>query len=66
MEDRHKKGVVMKKQLVVSGLNFGSEFFTTLYKKVMKFGGTEEQVFDAMKTESPLIEKWAEDIVAFL
>lgn len=53
----------MKKSETISGMNFGTEFLSNLYKKVVKLGGSEEQMFDAMKTESPLIEKWAKDIV---
>lgn len=53
----------MKKSLMVSGMNFGMEFLTNLYKEVVKKGGTEETIFEAFKTDSGLIPKIAEMIV---
>ncbi|MDI6734170.1 MAG: hypothetical protein QMD50_01605 [Patescibacteria group bacterium] len=53
----------MKKSMVVSGMNFGTEFISNLYKAVIKRGGTEEQMFDAMKTNSGLTETVADLIV---
>lgn len=53
----------MKKSVMVSGMNFGTEFLTNLYKEVVKKGGTEEMVFEALKTNSDLIPKFAEMIV---
>ncbi len=53
----------MKKSLMVSGMNFGTEFLTNLYKGVVKKGGTEEDILKALKTGSDLIPKFAEMIV---
>lgn len=53
----------MKKSMTVSGMNFGTEFISNLYKAVIKRGGTEEQMFDAMKTGSGLAEKFADLIL---
>ncbi len=54
----------MKKSQIVSGMNFGTEFLTCLYRQVLEIGGTEEQMFQKMKTGSTLIKKWARDIVS--
>ncbi|GEM_PF-3566610 len=53
----------MKKSAMISGMNFGSEFLTSLYKSVLKAGGTEEDIYNKCKTGSSLFEKWAKDIV---
>src|SRR3990167_3549470 len=53
----------MKKSLMVSGMNFATEFINGLYKAVVKLGGNEEQMFDALKTGSEFISKCAELIV---
>ena len=53
----------MKKSAMISGMNFGTEFLTSLYKSVLKAGGTEEDIYNKCKTGSPLFEKWAKDIV---
>ena len=53
----------MKKSLMVSGMNFGIEFLNSLHKEVVKLGGTEEAMFESLKTGSPLIPKFAEMIV---
>ncbi len=54
----------MAKSSIVRGLSFGSEFFTCFFKEVLEFSGTEEEVFDAIKTGSPLIKKWASEAIA--
>ena len=53
----------MKKSVMVSGMNFGTEILNNLYRSVIKAGGTEEQIFEKLKTGSPLYDKWAEDII---
>ena len=53
----------MKKSAMISGMNFGTEFLTNLYKSVKKAGGTEEDIYTKCKSGSPLFEKWANDIV---
>jgi hypothetical protein len=58
-----KKGGFMKKSLMISGMNFGTEFLTNLYKEVVKRGGTEDRIFESLKTGSDLIPKFAEMIV---
>ncbi len=56
----------MKKSVMVSGMNFGTEFLTNLYKEVVKKGGTEEMVFESLKTGSDLIPRIAEMIVSVI
>ncbi|MDI6734190.1 MAG: hypothetical protein QMD50_01710 [Patescibacteria group bacterium] len=51
------------KSIMISGMHFGTEFLTNVYKKVLEKGGTEELIFNAMKTESGLAEKIADLIV---
>ncbi len=51
------------KSSVVAGMQFGSEFLSNVCKGVLRRGGTHEQVFEAMKTESGLAEEFAELIV---
>lgn len=53
----------MKKSLMVSGMNFGTEFLTNLYKEVVKKGGKEEDIFEALKTGSNLIPEFAKMVV---
>lgn len=53
----------MKKSAMISGMNFGTELLTNLYKSVKKAGGTEEDIYTKCKSGSPLFEKWARDIV---
>lgn len=52
-----------KKSAMVSGMNFATEFITDLFKAVVKLGGTEEQIFESLKTGSEFISKCAEMIV---
>lgn len=48
---------------IVSGLGLGSSFFIALIKAVKRLGGSLEDVYNALKEDSPLIEKWAGDVV---
>ncbi len=53
----------MKRVLMISGMQFGTEFLTNLCKEVIRRGGTEEKIFESLKTGSDLIPKFAEMIV---
>jgi len=53
----------MKKAATISGMQFGTKFLTNLCKEVVKKGGTEEGIFESLKTGSDLIPKFAEMIV---
>lgn len=48
---------------MVSGMNFGTEFLTNLYKEVVKKGGKEEDIFEVLKTGSDLIPEFAKMVV---
>lgn len=52
------------KSNTVAGLNFGSEFFSELFKQLKKFGIAEEQIYVLLKTGSPLIVKIVELVVS--
>jgi hypothetical protein len=54
----------MKKSDMVRGMLFGAEFFTELHKEVVKLGGSEERMFEKMKTGSGLAKEIAKLIVA--
>ncbi len=51
------------KSQVIRGMLFGAEFLTELYKEVIKLGGNEEMMFEAMKTGSGFAKKTAGLIV---
>ncbi len=51
------------KSNIVAGLHFGTEFFIELFKQVKKLGGTEECIYDTLKTNSPVITEIAKLIV---
>ena len=53
----------MAKSDMVRGMLFGVEFITNVAKEVKKLGGTEEQIYEAMKTESNLAKNVAQFIV---
>lgn len=42
---------------------FGTEFLTNLHREVVKKGGKEEDIFEALKTSSDLIPKFVEMII---
>lgn len=63
MENGQKYEVGMKKSVMVSGMNFATEFLNNLYKEVVKIGGNEEQIFTALKTGSKAIPEIAKLIV---
>jgi len=63
VENRQKYEVSMKKSVMVSGMNFGTEFLNSLYKEVIRLGGNEEQIFTALKTNSKTIPEIAKLIV---
>lgn len=48
---------------MVRGMLFGAEFFTELHKEVVKLGGSEENMFEKMKTDSGLAKEFAKLIV---
>lgn len=52
-----------KNTSIVSGLGFAASFFIALFRAVERLGGTIEDVYNALKDGSPLIDKWAGDIV---
>lgn len=54
----------MKKSDMVRGMLFGAEFFTELHKEVVKLGGSEENMFEKMKTGTGLAKEMAKLIVA--
>jgi hypothetical protein len=65
MEDEQKyRSNVMKKSDMVRGMLFGAEFFTELYKEVVELGGSEELMFEKMKTGTGLAKEIAKLIVA--
>ena len=47
----------------VSGLGFGSSFFIALFKAVEKLGGSEEDVYEALKDGSSLVDDFAALVV---
>lgn len=53
----------MAKSQISRGLLFGAEFFTQLFKEVVKLGGTEEAVYEKMKSDSTLVKEFAKLIV---
>lgn len=55
--------MTLKKSSMVSGGIFFVEFITALVKAVIKRGGNEETIFNALKVDSKLIDKIAEIIV---
>lgn len=54
----------MKKSMMVSGMHLGTEFLSELYKEFVKRGGTEEQLGELLKTDSPAIPEFAERLVS--
>ncbi len=54
----------MQKSKLVGGMLFGAEFFTEVYKEVVKLGGNEERMFERMKTGTGLAKEVAKLIVA--
>jgi hypothetical protein len=56
-------GTAMKKSDMVRGMLFGAEFFTELHKEVVKLGGSEENMFEKMKTGTGLAKEVAKLIV---
>lgn len=54
----------MKKSSMVSGMNFATEFLNSLYKEVLELGGTEEEIFTALKTGNKTIVEFAKLIVS--
>lgn len=54
---------MFKKIKMIQGLLFAVEFLTNLFKAVTERGGNEETIYNALKSNSKLIEKFAELIV---
>ena len=55
--------MTQKKSNMVSGGIFFIEFITALVKAVVKLGGNEQTIFNAVRADSKIIDKFAQLIV---
>lgn len=54
---------MFKKSNMIKGTVFAAEFLRQLFKAVVKLGGTEKQIYYALKTDSSMIDEFAKLIV---